>query len=244
MRLTSLGSVWLKGPGSQGTVAVRCHRRGASSWLCLPDQRRQLWFCVTSCGAHGDPGALDLDPSCRDFLGVRPAGTQRWHQTPGTGTELLSDPTEAQLAAVATQEGSDTCSPQLPGGSANSGRDSRQRMEPPQPRAGIAQRCMGLPGWFDVAGVWGWRGTGRVGVTGASSTCGGGGSERGATWPGSMEASPEARTRWSPGKGLRENPGSAPGVAAVAGRVGRGARARLWLLQQMGPREEDRWGER
>lgn len=143
-----------EGPGAQSTVVVRCHRRRASSWLCLPHpapgcafptQRRHLRFCASHAVVLGGArGAMDPDPSCGDFLGVRPAGTQTGPQTSGTGTQVLGDPRAAQLAAVATQEGSGASSPELPGRSANSGQGiPGSAMEPPKPRDGKAQTVCG-----------------------------------------------------------------------------------------------------
>lgn len=94
MLLTSLGSVWLKGPGSQSTVIMRCHRRQASFWLCLPHlaprlclpypEKASVVLCVTSCGAQG-PGprsVLQGFPGCQTSRNTDVA-SDVWHRHKG-----------------------------------------------------------------------------------------------------------------------------------------------------------------
>lgn len=243
-----------EGPGAQSTVVVRCHRRRASSWLCLPHpapgcafptQRRHLRFCASHAvvlgGARGPwtrtrPAGISWVSDQQEHRrGLRRlAQGHRCSVTPGRPSwRLWLHRKAAALPARSFLEGLQT-----------QDRGFRAAQWNPQnPETGKPRPCVGLRGWLDEAGVWGWRETGQAEVTGARSTSGRGGSEQGATWPGSTKASPEARTRCQPQRGLRAHQECTWEQAAGAGGGGTVGEGQCGLSSRWGPWEEDRCGK-
>lgn len=146
-----------EGPWSQSRVALRCFRRGASSWLCLPPpapgcafptQRRQLWFCVSPAAVlRVARGAPDPNPCCRDSLGVSPARTQMWRQTLAQGQRCSVTPGRPSWRLGLHREAVALPAWNFLEGLQTQDRGSQAaRWKPPNPEAGKPSWCVGLRG--------------------------------------------------------------------------------------------------
>lgn len=139
------GSVWLRGSASSehGGHEVSQLDCPAVSQLCLLHPALRQWhpdggkanavLCKSQAtvlrvvqGGFGPGPILQGFPECQTSRDTNAAS-----DVCSTGTKVLSDPSEAQLVAVAAQEGSGTSSLGLPGGSAGfRAGNSKQGKEP------------------------------------------------------------------------------------------------------------------